>query len=121
MAQERKGFMCYRSFRDAINELPIEERLQVYEAIVDYALDKIEPDTAKMSGAVRMAWKLIRPTLDADWTRWQNGCQGGAPAGNQNARKQPRNNRKTYSASVAAAVPPIAMVLWYAGYSSLTK
>ena len=95
MAQERKGFMCYRSFRDAINELPIEERLQVYEAIVDYALDKIEPDTAKMSGAVRMAWKLIRPTLDADWTRWQNGCQGGAPAGNQNARKQPKNNRET--------------------------
>ena len=95
MAQERKGFMCYRSFRDAINELPIEERLEVYESIVDYALDKIEPETAKMSGAVRMAWKLIKPTLDADWTRWKNGCQGGAPVGNQNARKQPKNNRET--------------------------
>ncbi len=98
MAQERKGFMCYRSFRDAINELPIEERLEVYESIVDYALDKIEPETAKMSGAVRMAWKLIKPTLDADWTRWQNGCKGGAPSesmrGNQNARKQPKTNQE---------------------------
>ena len=94
MTQERKGFMCYRSFRDAIKELPIEERLEVYEAIVDYALDKIEPETAKMSGAVRMAWKLIKPTLEADWTRWQNGCQGGAPVGNQNARKQPKTTEK---------------------------
>lgn len=98
MTQERKGFMCYRSFRDAIKELPIEERLEVYEAIVDYALDKIEPETAKMSGAVRMAWKLIKPTLEADWTRWQNGCKGGAPSesmrGNQNARKQPKTNQE---------------------------
>lgn len=92
---ERKGFTYYRSFRDAICELSIEERLQVYEAIADYALDGIEPDLSQMSSAVRMAWRLIRPYLEADRTRWKNGCEGGAPIGNQNASKQPKNNRKT--------------------------
>ena len=109
MAEERKGFTYYRSFRDAIKELPIEERLQVHESISDYALDGVEPNMDKMSSAVRMAWRLIRPYLEADRTRWDNGCKGGkygylggAPQGNQNARrqtettpKQPRNNPET--------------------------
>ena len=93
--KERKGFTYYRSFRDAVCELSIEERLQIFEAITDYALDGIEPDMVQMSSAVRMAWKLIRPYLEADRIRWQNGCNGGAPEGNQNARNQPKNNQET--------------------------
>lgn len=92
--KERKGFTYYRSFRDAVCELSIEERLQIFEAITDYALDGIEPDMAQMSCAVRMAWKLIRPYLEADRIRWQNGCKGGANSesmiGNQNARQYPK-------------------------------
>ena len=102
---ERKGFTYYRSFRDAICELSIEERLQIYEAIADYALDGIDPDMSQMNSAVRMAWRLIRPYLEADRTRWENGCKGGkygylggAPSekmlGNQNARKHPEQTPK---------------------------
>lgn len=101
---QRESFVFYRGFRDSINECPIDEQLDIYKSIVDYALDGIEPDLQTSFGKV--CWKLIKPILDKNWSRYRNGCRGGeygykggAPKGNQNAKKttpkQPLNNPKT--------------------------
>lgn len=89
---ERETFIFYRSFRDAFNALDKDVRLRMYEAVIDYGLDLIEPH---FEGIEKVLWTLIRPQLEANNKRFENGCKGGAPIGNQNARKQPKDNRET--------------------------
>ena len=88
---ERESFVFYRSFRDAFRALDKDVRLRMYEAIIDYGLDLVEPH---FEGIEKVLWTLIRPQLEANNKRFENGCKGGAPMGNQNARKQPKNNQK---------------------------
>lgn len=88
---ERETFIFYRSFRDAFNALDKDVRLRMYEAVINYGLDLVEPH---FEGIEKVLWTLIRPQLEANNKRFENGCKGGAPMGNQNARKQPRNNQK---------------------------
>jgi len=99
MTKQRDTFIFYRSFFEAIEEVEAESQLPIYRAIAMYALDKKEP---KLTGLAKVLWRLIRPQIDANWIRYENGCKGaehgfkgGAPVGNQNARKQPQNNPKT--------------------------
>lgn len=99
MTKQRDTFIFYRSFFEAIEEVEAESQLPIYRAIAMYALDKKEP---KLTGLAKVLWRLIKPQIDANWQRFENGCKGGeygykggAPMGNQNARKQPQNNRKT--------------------------
>lgn len=88
---KRESFVFYRSFRDAFRALDKDVRLRMYEAVIDYGLDLIEPH---FEGIEKVLWTLIRPQLEANNKRFENGCKGGAPMGNQNARKQPKNNQK---------------------------
>ena len=47
---------------------------------------------------VSMAMELIKPQLEANNQKYINGLKGGAPKGNQNAKKgkeQPKNNQET--------------------------
>lgn len=94
---EKDSFIFYRSFQDAINEANEKEQLLLYRAIANYALNREEP---QLSGIAKVAWVLIKPQLDANWRRYENGCKGaefgkrgGAPKGNSNALK--KNNPKT--------------------------
>ena len=89
---ERETFIFYRSFRDAFNALDKDVRLRMYEAVINYGLDLVEPH---FEGIEKVLWTLIRPQLEANNKRFENGCKGGAPMGNQNAQKQPKDNRET--------------------------
>lgn len=95
----RKTFAFYWSFKDAIRDMPDADKLAVYEAITDFAFFGVDPDGLSPVG--RLAWKLIRPQLEASIRRYdacrnnglkgaEYGKNGGAPKGNQNARKQPQ-------------------------------
>lgn len=92
----RDSFIFYRSFQEAINEASESEQLSIYRAISGYALNREEPE---LSGVAKLAWLLIKPQLDANWKRFENGCLGGAPSdslkGNQNARKRTKNEPRT--------------------------
>lgn len=91
---KKDSFVFYRSFADAMLELPKAEQLAMFLAITYYGLEKDKPTLT--SSASRMMWALIQPQLDANWRRYENGCKGGAPIGNKNAlKKQPKNNLKT--------------------------
>lgn len=87
----REGVTFYRSFHEAIQE---EEdpakRLQAYEALMNYAFYDEEPENLK--GIAKAAFIVARPVIDAANASRDNGSKGGAPKGNQNARK---NNPET--------------------------
>ena len=82
----RSSFIFYESFYDAISDLNAQQRVAVYDAICKYALMGEEPN---LKGLPLTIFKLIRPQLDANTKRYESGKKGGAPAGNQNAKKQP--------------------------------
>ncbi len=94
----RDSFVFYRSFFEAIDELPIENQAHLYKAIASYALNSEIVNLTQWENAL---FKTICPQLDANQKRYENGCKGekygklgGAPKGNKNAKKQPQNNPK---------------------------
>lgn len=97
----RNSFVFYRSFKESISNLSDADKLMMYEAITDFALDMKEPTLTDFPQSL---FTLIRPVLEANLKRWRNGCKGGeygkfggAPKGNKNAAKpkQPQNKGKT--------------------------
>ena len=72
----RKQFTFYRSFYDAVCDLPKKDRLGVYEAIITYALDNKDPGL--LSGVQKTAFTLVKPVLDASWKKAAAGKQGGS-------------------------------------------
>ena len=76
MKKEKQSFVFYRSFYDAINLLPKENKLEVFEAIVRFALGFEEE---KLTGTSAAIMALIKPQLEANHKRYQNGKKGGRP------------------------------------------
>lgn len=94
---ERNTFAFYWSFKDAIRDMSDIDKLAIYEAITDFAFFGIEPDGLAPVG--RLAWKLIRPQLEASIRRYDtcvsNGVKGkefGKLGGRP--RKTPNDNPK---------------------------
>lgn len=75
---KRTQFTFYRSYWEAIANLPKKDRLPLYEAITDYALNGTAP---QLSTAATAAFILIKPTLDTSRKRAIAGRQGGIKRG----------------------------------------
>ncbi len=92
----RNSFVFYRSFYESIGSLPDDAQLILLRAVVKYGLDQAIPDFSgvPLQPFIEAIFAGIRPQLDANYNKWLNGLNGGAPIGNQNARKQPKNNQK---------------------------
>lgn len=73
----RDSMVFYRSFYEAIRELPPEEFKECVIAILDYALDGIPPNT---NGIAKTVFHLTRPQIDANNKRYENGAKGGRPS-----------------------------------------
>ena len=88
----RESFIFYASFFEAIKELPDDEQLRLYQAISEYALTGIEPE---LSGVSKAMFILIKPQIEANNQRYDNGCKGGRkPKANQNkTESEPNDNR----------------------------
>ena len=89
----RESFVFYRSFYEGIKELPRDIQGEVLTAIMEYGLNGVTTENQKP--ITKAMFALIKPQLDANNQRFENGKNGGAPKGNQNARKQPKNNQET--------------------------
>ena len=68
----RDSFIFYRSFYDALNELPKENQADTYRAIAKYALDQEETELTGISKAI---FSLVKPQLDANYKKYENGKQ----------------------------------------------
>lgn len=87
----RDSIVFYRSFYEAIKEIPLEEQGVVYNAIYGYALDGIEPE---LSGIAKAIFLLVKPQIDANNNRYENGKKGGKPKANQSETKtEPKPNQ----------------------------
>lgn len=66
----RDSFIIYRSFYEAIKDLPPDNQLEMYNAICEYSLNLVEPE---LSGLSKTIFTLVKPQLDANIQRFKNG------------------------------------------------
>lgn len=99
---ERKQFTWYRSYYDALKEIPAEEFRDIVLAVCAYALDGEEPE---LSGVARAIFTLIRPTLEVGRSKAENRSRaeqtslsaeqtGNRPEQTKNKPEQTQNKRK---------------------------
>jgi len=81
----RDSVVFYRSFWEAIKQLPEKERLESITAILEYGLDEMEPKSAGVASAMFL---MAKPQIDANNRRYQNGTKGGRPV----TKTEPKNN-----------------------------
>lgn len=87
---ERDSFIIYRSFCDAITDLPPEDGMKLFKAVCAYALDWVE---LELDGVVSTLFKLIKPQLDANRKRYINGCAGWRPPKTWDNSQKPNDNQ----------------------------
>ena len=68
----RDSFIFYRSFFSATKHLNQVEKAQLFEAICSYALDG---NISLLEGTPQGMFELIKPQLDANRKRFENGCK----------------------------------------------
>lgn len=83
----RDSFVFYRSFGEALKELDIQTRAVCYEAIMEYALNGVE---IELTGIAKAIFLLIKPQIDANNQRFENGRKGGRP---KKTETKPNNNQ----------------------------
>lgn len=93
----RDSVVFYRSFYEAIRELPDEDLVKCFKAIMDYGLDEVVPEEA---GIAKSIYLMAKPQIDANNKRYLNGTKGGRPKNkpepNQNqTRTKPKPNETT--------------------------
>ena len=87
---QRNSFTFFASFYTSMRDLPPNDKLTLYNAIVEYGLFGVMPD---LRGVPRALFELMRPNIDSSNRRREAGRRGGlvgnggAPVGNQNAVK----------------------------------
>lgn len=72
----RDGIVFYKSFFESISELPEENALNIYNAIFKYAFFDEEPE---LSGIEKAIFTIIKPQIDANNKKYENGKKGGRP------------------------------------------
>ena len=87
----KDSFVFYRSFFEALKNVPKKHRTEIYDAVFAYAFESQEPS---LSGVPRALWELIKPQLDASERRYENarrgaehGKKGGRPRKNGDEKK----------------------------------
>lgn len=68
----RDSYIFYRSFYEAIKEIPELDQLSVYKAISIYALEQEE---IELTGIAKAIFSLVKPQLDANYKKYENGKQ----------------------------------------------
>ena len=72
MTKSRDSFIFYRSFFESTLPLDKEQKAELFDAICNYALDgKLIP----INGIAKGFFTLIKPQLDANRKKWENGCK----------------------------------------------
>lgn len=87
----RDSFVFYRSFFESFSDLSKKDKLALFDALCNYALNDVEPD---LTGAPSAMFKLLKPQVDANNRKYENGKKGGRPKGNQDETKPKPNNNQ---------------------------
>ena len=86
---EKDSFVFYASFYEALQDLKDKDRLKMYDAICELALNNKE---TKMAGLTKTIFTLIKPQILANQKRYENGKKGGRPKKETNGLKEEKTN-----------------------------
>ena len=86
----RDSIILYRSLREATKQLDLETRAKVYDAVMDYAFDGVEPEE---TGVIQAMFLMMKPIIDANNQRYENGCKGGRPKNQTKTETKPNENQ----------------------------
>ena len=95
MGVARKQFTFYKSYYDAISELPKKDQSALILAVCAYAL--YEEPAKGLSIAASTAFKLIKPTLDSGRKKAESGALGGQASGKPSESKPQANGKQSGS------------------------
>jgi hypothetical protein len=95
VSKPRNQFTFYKSYYDAIQELPKRDQSALILAICAYAIYETQPKG--LSIAASTAFKLIKPTLDSGRRKAESGALGGQANGKQNGSKPEANGKQNGS------------------------
>lgn len=94
----RESFVFYRSFYDAIKELPRDVQGEIYTAIMEYSL--YGKETENLKPIARSVFTLMKPQIDVNNKRFENGKKGGRPKSEEHpngsqeeTKEKPSNNQ----------------------------
>jgi len=89
----RDSFVFYRSFYEATRDLPRDVQGEVYTAVMEYGLYGIT--TENLKPVARCIFTLIKPQIDANNAKRNNGLKGGRPLKNKTEQKPDNNQNET--------------------------
>jgi hypothetical protein len=93
----RDSMVIYRSFYDAIKELPEKNQLEILKQIFEFGLDGIE---SELTGISKTIWILIKPNLEANRTKWESGCKAKKKQSRSKAEAKPKQEASKTEANV---------------------
>jgi hypothetical protein len=94
---QRDSTIFYRSFYEAINSLPNQEdKACVYRAIFEYSLNFKE---VELDGVCKTIWLLIKPQLDANLKRFENGNKAKTKQTKSKTEAKQKQNRSKVEAN----------------------
>lgn len=105
----RDSFVFYRSYAAQLRKLNPEQFKKVMEAIFDYALDGIEVEDDNSVESI--IFGLIKPQLEANNKRYENGCKGaeyGRLGGRPKKTEETEETEKTPQRAKAEKRPTAA-------------
>lgn len=73
----REGMVFYKSWIDALEDVPAEEFKKAVMAMAAYGLDDVEPE---LDGIAKVIFSMARPTIDRRKADSENGARGGRPS-----------------------------------------
>ena len=90
-SKSRDSFVFYRSFYEAIKGLPSDVQGEIYTAVMEYSLNGKE--TENLKPMARSMFILMKPLIDANTKKFENGCKGGRPK-KQDETKEKADNKQ---------------------------
>ena len=85
----RSGFVFYRSWFEAVKNLPREMQGEVLTSIIEYGLNGETTGSLKPITSAMLA--MVKPQIDANNKRMENGSKGGRPCKATSAEEQSCN------------------------------
>ena len=89
MANEYESMVIYRSFYEAVADCDAETFKKVISAVFEYGMLGIQP---KVEGVAKSLFSLMKPQIDANIRRRENGIKGGRPKNRNITEAKPNNN-----------------------------
>lgn len=74
--EEVKAFTFYRNYYEIIKYLPMKDKVQLYDAILEYMFEDKEPELKELLKGI---WVNLKMPLDSNKKNIKNGQKGGRP------------------------------------------